>query len=72
MEKGWITLEVGSSSYRDSIRRNNLLIFSPPAPGKSAVKSLLSPQYKKLSAKKAPKIETEEEAEALLAKMLPQ
>ncbi|WWC61484.1 uncharacterized protein I303_104068 [Kwoniella dejecticola CBS 10117] len=37
--------------------------------GKTAIRTLLSPQYQKL--KKVPKLETEEEAKALMVKLLP-
>jgi translocation protein SEC62 len=42
----------------------------PCAKGKAAVKALLTPAFKKV--KNAPKVETEEEAVALLLKVLPQ
>lgn len=41
-----------------------------PLTGKSAVKALMSPAYKKV--KGAPKVETEEDATAVLLKVLPQ
>jgi translocation protein SEC62 len=45
-------------------------MIAPGSVGKTAIKSLLSPAYAKT--KKVPKVTSEEEAQALMLKLLPQ